>query len=96
MKHQFHIKTNNENEFNDIKTEKTLLASDRVFETRTNEGNGRSMGVWQGVTMDSQKFHPAGGPPLKRPYSLIMGGPSIRQVACSRLLPLWTPHAIRV
>jgi HKD family nuclease len=45
MKHQFHIKTNNENEFNDIETEKTLLTFDQVFETRTNEGNGRSMGV---------------------------------------------------
>jgi hypothetical protein len=39
------------------------------------------MGLWQGVTMDSLKFHPgppcptllrpAGGPPLKRPCGLV-------------------------
>jgi hypothetical protein len=41
------------------------------------------IGVWQGVAMDSLKFHPgppchtlqlaAGGPPLKRPYSRFRG-----------------------
>jgi hypothetical protein len=49
------------------------------------------IGLWQGVAMDSLKFHlgllcptllhPAGGPPLKRPYSRFGG---------SRVLPLWT------
>jgi hypothetical protein len=42
------------------------------------------MGAWQGVAMDSLKFHPglpcptllnpAGGPPLKRPYSCFKDG----------------------
>jgi hypothetical protein len=42
------------------------------------------MGVWQGVALDSLKFHPslpchtqqrpAGGPPLKRPYVCFRGG----------------------
>jgi hypothetical protein len=46
----------------------------------------RSMGVWQGVAMDSLKFHsglpcppllrPAGEPPLKRPYSHFRSGPA--------------------
>ena len=48
------------------------------------------MGAWQGVAMDSLKFHldlprltllhPAGGPPRKQ------------LKAYGRLLPLWTPH----
>jgi hypothetical protein len=56
-----------------------------------------AMGVWQGVAMDSLKFHlglpcptllcPAGRPPLKRPA---------RWAACSRLLPFWTPHVVRL
>jgi hypothetical protein len=55
------------------------------------------MGIWQGVAMDSLKFHPgplcrtllrpAGGIPPKRPTG---------QVACSHLLPFWTPHAVRL
>jgi hypothetical protein len=55
------------------------------------------MGVRQGVAMDFLKFHPgppcptllrpAGGPPLKQPAG---------QAACGRLLPLWTPHAVRL
>jgi hypothetical protein len=46
---------------------------------------GKHMGVWQGVAMDSLKFHsgplcptllcPAVGPPHKRPYSRFKGGP---------------------
>jgi hypothetical protein len=64
-----------------------------------------SMGVWQAVPMDSLKFHPlppcptlsraAGGPPLKWPYCPFRGGPLTGRGACSRLLPLWTPHAVR-
>jgi hypothetical protein len=63
-------------------------------------------GVWQGLAMDSLKFHPgplyltflspAGGPPLKRPYSRFRGGSPARQAACGHLLPLWTPHAVRL
>jgi hypothetical protein len=64
------------------------------------------MGVWQGLIIDFLKFHPglpcpnplnpAGRPPLKRPYSCFRGGPSARRVACSRLLPPWTPHAVHL
>jgi hypothetical protein len=56
----------------------------------------RLVGVWQGVAMDSLKFHPglpcptppcpAGGPPLKRPGV----------ATCGHLLSLWTPHAERL
>jgi hypothetical protein len=38
-------------------------------------------------------LRPAGGPPLKRPYSRFGGDPHARSVACSRLLSPWTPHA---
>jgi hypothetical protein len=41
-------------------------------------------------------LHPVGGPPLKRPYSHIRGGPPARRAACGRLPSLWTPHAIRL
>jgi hypothetical protein len=64
------------------------------------------MRVWQGVGMDSLKFHrcplcptllrPAGGPPPKWPYIRFRGGPPARQAACGRLLPFWTPHAVRL
>jgi hypothetical protein len=61
------------------------------------------MGVWQGVAMNSLKFHPslpyptllhpAGGPPLKRPYDSFKGGPPLGQTACGRLQPfLDTPR----
>jgi hypothetical protein len=66
----------------------------------------RSMGVWQGVPMDSLKFHlgppylnllrPAGEPPLNRPYGHFRGGPPIGREAYDRILPLWTPHALRL
>jgi hypothetical protein len=59
-----------------------------------------SMGVWQGVAMDSLRYHlgplsptllrPAGGPPLKWPYGRFRAG----QAAKSCLLPFWTPHAV--
>jgi hypothetical protein len=58
-----------------------------------------TMGVWQGVAMDSLKYHlgppcptllcPAGGPPLKRLYG---GGPPTGHTACGRLLHP-TPYA---
>jgi hypothetical protein len=65
-------------------------------------GNPRSrMGVWQGVAMDSLKFHlglpcptllrPVGGPPLNRQYSRLRGGPPTGQMACGHLLPCWPP-----
>jgi hypothetical protein len=59
----------------------------------------RSMDVWEGVAMDSLKFHtgppclnllhPVGGTPLKRPYGCFWG-------VWGRLLPRWTPHSVRL
>jgi hypothetical protein len=63
------------------------------------------MGVWQGVAMDSLHFYsgppcptlrPADGPALKRPYGRFKGGPPARRAARGRLLPPWTPHAVRL
>jgi hypothetical protein len=64
------------------------------------------MDAWEGMAMDSIKFHPdptcptllrpAGGPPLKRPYDHFRGGLPAGRVACGHLLPLWTPHAVRL
>jgi hypothetical protein len=66
---------------------------------------GLSVGVGQGLAMDSIKFYPgppcltllrpAGGPPLKRPYGRFKGFPLAGQAACARLLPIWTTHAVR-
>jgi hypothetical protein len=62
------------------------------------------IGVWQGVAMNSQKFHlgppcpallgPAGKSPLKRPDGHFRGGPPAGQESCGRLIPSSTPHAI--
>jgi hypothetical protein len=62
----------------------------------------RGIGLWQGVAMDSLKFHLGlpyptllrltGGLPRKWPYGRFRGGPPTGQVACGRLLPLWTPN----
>jgi hypothetical protein len=67
-----------------------VLASDHGCEARANKGKEKSMTVWQGVTMDSLKFHlclpcptllrPTGGSPLKRLYG--------------HLQPLWTPRSV--
>jgi hypothetical protein len=63
------------------------------------------MGAWQGVAMDSLKFHPGclcptllstvGEPPLKRSYSRFRGCLPIQWSACSLLLPRGhpTPYA---
>jgi hypothetical protein len=58
------------------------------------------------VAMDYLKFHPGspcpiflrptGGPSLKLPYGRFRSGPSAGQVTCGRLLPLLTPHAVRL
>jgi len=55
------------------------------------------MGVWQGVAMDSLKFHPsppcptllcpAGEPPLRRPYSHFRGGLPAGRAACAHPTP---------
>jgi hypothetical protein len=65
-----------------------------------------SIGVWQRVAMDSLRFHPgppcptflcpADGPPPKRPYSCFGRVPPAALVTCGRLLPFWTPHAVRL
>jgi hypothetical protein len=59
---------------------------------------------WQGVSMDSLKFHlcppcpillcPMGGPPPKRPYGCFGVGPPAGRPACGHLLPPWIPHAL--
>jgi hypothetical protein len=49
-----------------------------------------AMGVWQGVAMDSLKYHQ--GPPC--PTHRFKSGPPPRQAACGNLLHLLTPHAI--
>jgi hypothetical protein len=56
--------------------------------------------------MDSLKFYmgppcpnllrPVDGPPLKRPYGCFWGNPSTGRAACGRLLPFWTPRAVRL
>jgi hypothetical protein len=39
---------------------------------------------------------PVAGPSLKRPYGCFRGGTPAGWVACGRLLPPLTPHAIRL
>jgi hypothetical protein len=66
----------------------------------------RGMGVCRGVAINSLKFHPglpcptllrpAGWLSLKQPYDRFMGDPPTGWAACSRLLPLWTPHTVRL
>jgi hypothetical protein len=61
--------------------------------------------AWQEVSTDSLKFHlgppcptllrPAGGPPLKRPYSRFWGGLPAGRAVCGRLLPPWIALAVR-
>jgi hypothetical protein len=56
--------------------------------------------------MDSLKFRPgppcptllrpAGGLSLKRPYDRFRDGPPAERSAYGRLLPFWTPHAVRL
>jgi hypothetical protein len=41
-------------------------------------------------------LHPAVRPPLKRPYGRFKDGLPAGQAACSRLLPLRTPHAVHL
>jgi hypothetical protein len=62
--------------------------------------------LWKGLTMDSLNFHPgppcpnllhpAGEPPLKRPYGSFRNDPPAWRSACGRHPPLWTPHAVRL
>jgi hypothetical protein len=64
------------------------------------------MVIWQGVAMDSLKFHPdapcptllspVGQSPLKRLYSHFRSGPPTGRASYGRLLPLWTPHAVHL
>jgi hypothetical protein len=65
--------------------------------------SGRIVEVWQGVAMDSLKFHlsppcptilnPAGEPPLKQRYSHFRGGLPAG-VTRGSFLPLWIPHVV--
>jgi hypothetical protein len=64
------------------------------------------IGVWQGVAMDSPKYHygppcptllcPAGEPSLTQPYGCFRGGRLVGWATCGYLSPSWTPHAIRL
>jgi hypothetical protein len=73
-------------------------------ETEKKETLKKAMGVWQGVAMESLKFHlglpcstllrPVGGPSLKRPYSRFRGGLPAGWAACGRLLPPRTSDAV--
>jgi hypothetical protein len=59
-----------------------------------------TIGIWQGVAMDSLKFYPVppcpallcpvGGPPLKRPYGRFRVGPSLVGPPAAVLHPLDT------
>jgi hypothetical protein len=65
-----------------------------------------TMRAWPKVAMDSLKSHPgllcftllspAGRPPVKRLYGCFKGGLPAWQAVCGRLLPLWTPHPVRL
>jgi hypothetical protein len=39
---------------------------------------------------------PCGRAAYERPYGRFNGGPPARRATCGRLLPLWTPHAVRL
>jgi hypothetical protein len=64
------------------------------------------MAVWQGMAKDSLNYRyvppcrtllrPAGGPPMKRSCGYFRGGMPTGQAACGRILPCWTPHAVRL
>jgi hypothetical protein len=60
----------------------------------------KGMAVWQGLVMDSLKFHPglpcpaflcpACGLPLKQHHGCFSGGLLAERATCGRLQPLWT------
>jgi hypothetical protein len=52
--------------------------------------------VLPGPTMPYALLRPAGGPTLKQPYDHFRGGLPTGRATCSRLLPLWTPHVLRL
>jgi hypothetical protein len=76
------------------------------FNQDQNQSLFQSMGVWEGVAMDSLKYHSStscltllhcvGRTPLKWPYCRFRGSPPIGWSACTLLLPLWTPHAVHL
>jgi hypothetical protein len=64
------------------------------------------MGVWQGVAIHSVKYRyglpcltflfPVGWPLLKQPYGGFRVSLPAGREDSSRLLPLWTLHAVRL
>jgi hypothetical protein len=68
--------------------------------------NELTIGVWQGVAMDSLMFHPSppcptlvcllDEPPLIQHYGRFRGGACAGRVTCGCLLLLWTPHVVRL
>jgi hypothetical protein len=88
-----------------------LQSSQRSFVPKRSDNQPKwvalaRMRVREGVAIDSLKFHLGlqyptplyfvGGPRLKPPYRHFRRGPPAKWAACSRILPLWTPHAIRL
>jgi hypothetical protein len=81
-------------------------ATRRGLKSTTGAPQPPPMGVWEGVAMDSLKYHlglpcptflcSVGGPPLKRPYGHFRGHLYTGWAPCGRLLPIWTPHAVRL
>jgi hypothetical protein len=63
-------------------------------EVTNQRGWGGGRAVWQRVAMHSLKFHQ--GPPCPTLLCPKRVGPTTGWAACSRLLPAWTPHAIRL
>jgi hypothetical protein len=55
------------------------------------------MGVWKGVAMDCLKFHSGlPCPTLLCRNGRFRCGPPAGQSTCGHLLPLWTPHVVRL
>jgi hypothetical protein len=79
-----------------IKNVEKVRTAKAVFEFGLSIKIEFTMGIWQGVAMDSLKFRPtllcpAGGPPLKRPYGCLSGGLPAEWVACGHLYPFGYP-----
>jgi hypothetical protein len=75
----------------------------RCLKKQTKRNTSVHMGVWQGVVMNSLKFHPgppcptllrpAGGPLLKRPFGRFRGRPLAGRAAFGHLQPPSATHS---
>jgi hypothetical protein len=78
----------------------------KIVERKMQPDTKWDTGVWQGVAMDSLKFHPGplcptllcpvGEESLKQPYGRFRGDPPARWAVCGCLLPFWIPLAVRL